>query len=378
MVGRALRRSQYHDLKVEEVAKVYGVPFELIPLKASPKGSKEPPPKIHHVYAISPERDHLEIGFPRIEGYAFGVKNRIRVDWSRVPTLPLDPGNIPDEVRVKGLSATESGRLSLLGPGRTDEISLEEWRKTRRLQELEFELARTLTNKLINSPGCEIPTHILFPQILKIVRQFVKTRVQPIGGTNLRDLFLNPYYGWAVETIIGNVIPDEEMGEAPELPRYETNRGPGSTGDVDFWTSKKVMECQKSHLNYAVADTEKWEQITKFYLDKHENVVAFVRNFNLGFSIPYFHNGEKKEYIPDFLVRLKWNEIEVGTLILEVKGYDLLVEVKQAAAQRWVDAVNNEGSFGLWDYAIIYQPGELTSTVRQSAEKLANMLKKVA
>ncbi|RLG28155.1 hydrolase, partial [Methanosarcinales archaeon] len=151
VVGRALRRSQYHDLKAEEVAKVYGVPFELIPLKTNPKGLKPPPPRIHHVYAISPDRDHLEIRFPRVEGYTFKVENRIRVDWFRVPTLTLDPGNIPDEVLVKGLSATESGRLSLLGPGRIDDVSLEKWRKTKRLQELEFELARTITTKLISS-----------------------------------------------------------------------------------------------------------------------------------------------------------------------------------------------------------------------------------
>ncbi|MFH0812511.1 MAG: DEAD/DEAH box helicase family protein, partial [Pseudomonadota bacterium] len=284
VVGRALRRSQYHDLQVEEVAKVYGVPFELIPLKTNPKGPKPPPPKIHHVFAISPEKDHLEIRFPRVEGYAFKVENKIQVDWLRVPTLHLDPGNIPDEVRVKGLSATEGGRLSLLGPGRADDISLAEWRKTKRFQELEFEVARTLTTKLESSTGCEIPVHRLFSQILQIVKQFVKIRVQPMGGTDVRDLFLNPYYGWAVETLMGAIIPNVMEGEGPELPRYETNRDPGSTHDVDFWTSKKVVECQRSHLNYAVADTQKWEQMTKFYLDKHDNVISFVRNFNLGFA----------------------------------------------------------------------------------------------
>ena len=31
-------------------------------------GTPAPPPKVHHVYALSPERDHLEIRFPRVEG----------------------------------------------------------------------------------------------------------------------------------------------------------------------------------------------------------------------------------------------------------------------------------------------------------------------
>ena len=373
VVGRALRRSQYYDLQTEEVAKVYGVPFELIPLKTNPKGRKPPPPKIHHIYALSPDKDHLEILFPRVEGYAFKVENRIRVDWSRVSTLKLDPENIPDEVLVKGLSATESGRLSLLGPGRIDEVSLEKWRETKRLQELEFELARTLTDGLISGERCEIPAHTLFPQILNAVGQFVKKQVQPMGGANLRDLFLNPYYGWSVETLAGAIVPDVDLGEAPELTRYEANRGPGSTKDVDFWTSKSVVECQKSHLNFAVADTKRWEQIAKFYLDKHKNVIAFVRNFNLEFAIPYFHNGERKDYIPDFLARLQWNGVEVGTLILEVKGHDPLAEVKETAAWRWVSAVNVDGSFGKWDYRIIYQPTDLNRTVQTAAEKLAEM-----
>jgi len=65
--------------------------------------------------------------------------------------------------------------------------------------------------------------------------------------------------------------------------------------------------------------------------------------------------------------------VEVGTLILEAKGHDPLAEVKMAGARRWVAVVNQEGSFGLWDYAIIYQPTELNNAVRQSAEKLARM-----
>ena len=52
-----------------------------------------------------------------------------------------------------------------------------------------------------------------------------------------------------------------------------------------------------------------------------------------------------------------------ATLILEVKGYDPLTEIKQAGARRWISAVNNERSFGLWDFAIIYQPGDLNIAV---------------
>ena len=64
------------------------------------------------------------------------------------------------------------------------------------------------------------------------------------------DLLLAPYYGWVIERLLEAIRPDTSQGEAPEVPRYESNRGPGSTADVDFWTSRDVREVNRSHLNY--------------------------------------------------------------------------------------------------------------------------------
>jgi len=92
------------------------------------------------------------------------------------------------------------------------------------------------------------------------------------------------------------------------------------------------VQSDRSHLNYIVADTERWEQSAAFYIDNDSHVVAFAKNFNLGFAIPYAHSGNAKEYLPDFLARPKYGDREIGTLILETKGYDLLMEVKETAA----------------------------------------------
>ena len=54
------------------------------------------------------------------------------------------------------------------------------------------------------------------------------------------------------------------------------------------------------------------------------------------------------------------------TLILEVKGRpDSDEGIKAEAAQRWVDAVNAEGSFGRWGYAIVRDPKETFAVVDQ-------------
>jgi len=79
-------------------------------------------------------------------------------------------------------------------------------------------------------------------------------------------------------------------------------------------------------------------------------VEAFVKNSGLGFAIPYLHNGQMHDYVPDFIIRLTTDP--VSYLILETKGYDPLEDVNRAAADRWVFAVNTDGTYGKWRYAV--------------------------
>jgi len=54
-----------------------------------------------------------------------------------------------------------------------------------------------------------------------------------------------------------------------------------------------------------VADTKVWEQSAAYLMDTHDKVEAFVKNAGLGFAIPYLHNGQPHDYIPDFIIRIK-------------------------------------------------------------------------
>ena len=294
VVGRGLRRTNYGDLDEdgkfrEEVAKVYGVPFEVIPFKTNSGGPRPPPVKRWHIHAVSPQKDHLEIRFPRVEGYTYAIRNRITVEWDSFPPVVLDPNKIPPEVEVKGLNVNNRGRLSLSGPGKADLVKLKEFRAKHRVQELEFELARALTKDCLEAEQCKVPAQALFPQLLQIVHRYLHEFVRVYPPNDLKDIFLSPYYGWVIERLVEAIRPDTGSGESPEVPRYEANRRPGSTRDVDLWTGREVREPAKSHLNYVVADTRKWEQSAAFYLDTHPNVIAFAKNSGLGFAIPYFH-----------------------------------------------------------------------------------------
>ncbi|MGI8604947.1 MAG: BPTD_3080 family restriction endonuclease [Verrucomicrobiales bacterium] len=359
VVGRGLRRANYEvgeDGKLtEEVAKIFGVPFQVVPFKANPTGPVTVTIKRHHVRAL-PERAHLEIRFPRVEGYTQAVRNRVSIDWSEVPPIALEPGRIPPEVEVKALHPTNSGRLSLFGPGRADQVKLDEFRRSRRVQELVFDVAGALTKQFREQRGCEVPAHVLFPQIAGIVRRYVDEKVTVQAPADRRDLFLAPYYGWLIEALVENLRGDVDEGEAPELPLLEATRGPGSTADVDFWTSRDVRETAKSHVNYVVADTKRWEQSASYFIDTHPKVAAFVKNAGLGLGIPYLHNGEQHEYLPDFIIRIAGSESR--HLILETKGYDPLKEVKRAATVRWCAAINAHGGFGHWSYEIVNDPAQ--------------------
>jgi type III restriction enzyme len=369
VVGRGLRRQNYEDFDEkgmlrEEVAKVFGVPFEVIPFKANPTGPGTPRPKRYHIHAI-PQKAQFEIRFPRIEGYTQAIRNRVAVDWSRVPSVVIDPMKIPPTVEVKGLNVSKEGRLTLSGPGPSVELTLAEFRAKSRLQALVFELARTLTRDYLASSRCDVPAHVLFPQLAAIVDRYVRTKVQVFPPADLKDIFLSPYYGWLVERLVEEIHADTSQGEVPEVPRYEAHRRPGSTAEVDLWTSRDVREITKSHLNFVVADTAKWVQAAAYHIDKHPSVVAFVKNAGLGFAIPYFHNGQMHDYVPDFIIQLDGESRRY--LILEVKGYDPLEEVKRAAAKRWVAAVNADGTHGVWHFAMAKRVSEVNALIAAAA-----------
>ena len=367
VVGRGLRRTGYEigteGKFTEEVAKVFGVPFEVVPFKASSNGESPRTLKRHHVHAL-PNRSDFEITFPRVDGYRQAIRNRVVVQWETIAPLVLDPLSIPPEVDMKAAIPNNQGRPSLTGPGRLESVDLNPYRKGRRLQQLAFELAKDLTRDYVARSRCDVPAHALFPQVLSIVDKYLVEKVIPRPPADRLDVFLSPYYGWLIERLVEAIRPDTTKGESPEIPRYEVNRGPGSTAEVDYWTSKEVREVVKSHLNYVVADTKVWEESAAFMIDHHDRVDSFVKNAGLGFAIPYLHNGQIHDYLPDFIIRL--TDSPRAFLVLETKGYDDLAEVKAQAAKRWVNAVNADGQYGNWRYSIVRKIEEVGKAITEA------------
>ena len=116
-----------------------------------------------------------------------------------------------------------------------------------------------------------------------------------------------------------------------------------------------------------------WGSIAPLRLDPMDIPPEVEMKAGLGFAIPYLHNGEPHEYLPDFIVRL--NGDEARYLILETKGYDPLAEVKAQAADRWVHAVNSDGAYGSWDYALVSDMGTIGEVIIRATDATGSYAK---
>ena len=360
VVGRGLRRASYEvgedGLMSEEIATVLGVPLSAFTVKATGAGNGEKPGR-HHIYALAQKEDYM-IRFPRVEGYRQAIHSRIVCELDKVSSLTVNIEKIPPEVEMKAGLPANSGRPSLHGPGKVGQASLKEFRQQARLQKKIYEMTTALTRQYTNDAECQLPPEALFYQLYPIVRNYIDKKVSAPAPADKKDAFLSPYYGYIIEQLLQGIRPDESAGEVPELPRYERMRGNGSTAEVDFYTRREPYPVFKSHINAVVPDTKRFEQSAAWHLDNHPRVFSFAKNEGMGFGIPYLHNGESHDYMPDFLVRLQDAE---HYLILETKGYDELRELKKSAAERWVAAVNADGRHGKWRYAMVSEVEEINA-----------------
>ena len=97
-------------------------------------------------------------------------------------------------------------------------------------------------------------------------------------------------------------------------------------------------------------------------------MIRYVKNHNLGFTIPYTLNGEEKNYIPDFIACIDdgHGPDDLLNLIVEVTGEKKKDKAAKVATARtlWVPAVNNHGGFGRWAFVEIADPWDAQNLIR--------------
>ena len=181
VVGRALRRCSYevqdNGKFQEEVAKVFGVPFEVVPFKAT--GASAKPQPLYGEY--TPFQSASTSPSPFLACWAIPSRYEDKVmvaDWDALAGITLDPMRVPPETQVA--AALNMNRPSILAPGGVHDASRSAFRAKHREQELAFQMARDLTRAYVQQATCEAPPHVLFPQVLGIVRRYIEEKVRPL------------------------------------------------------------------------------------------------------------------------------------------------------------------------------------------------------
>jgi type III restriction enzyme len=371
VVGRGLRRTSYaadaEGMLEPEYAEVYGVPFSFIPSAGSQPNPK-PKPVPTRVRALE-ERIEQEITFPRLLGYRYEVKEKeLTAEFSEDSTMPLSSEDIPfktENAPIVGKSSTHT----------LDDL------KQHRAQEVAFLLSKLVLEKYFRSDGSKRTERTadygsdsevqlwLFPQILRIARRWMNECVTYKDGAFPQLLLLVEPAHEAADKIY-HAIAGSGTGERrlkPILRPYDTM---GTTRYVDFDTTRPVYVTnpEKCHISHVVADTESWEQKMAQVLEDMDEVVRYVKNHNLGFTIPYTIDGEESNYTPDFIAHIDdgHGPDDLLNLIIEVSGEkrkDKAVKVSTARTL-WVSAVNNYGEFGRWAFVEISDPWDAQNTIR--------------
>ena len=149
----------------------------------------------------------------------------------------------------------------------------------------------------------------------------------------------------------------------------------GSTRHVNFNTTKTrrwQTDSRKCPINWAILDSG-WEgELCRVLETQDLPVLAYVKNHNMGFEVPYRMGGKAKTYIPDFIVVLDdgHGPEDPLHLVLEVKGFrgEDAKEKKATIETCWLPGINRMGAYGRWAFQELKEVYEIEPDFAQKVE----------
>jgi type III restriction enzyme len=371
VIGRALRRQSYAENEEGffdvEYADVFGVPFDFTakPVIAPPQRPRE----TVQVKAISPDRDALEIRFPRVEGYRVELpEERLAANFNDDSILVLSPDLVgPSITRNSGIIG-EGVDLSLKHLG------------DMRPSSLVFRVTQRLLYTKWRDSGEEPKLH-LFGQLKRITKQWLDTCLVCKGGTYPAQLMYQELADMACNKITA-AITRQFLGDRPIKALLDPYNPSSSTRHVRFNTSRANRwdtsgPPPKNHVNWVVLDSD-WESEFCRVAESHPKVIAYTKNHNLGLEVPYRYGSETRRYLPDFIVLVDDGHTPENPLhlIIEIKGYpsEDAKEKRATMDTYWVPGVNHLGSYGRWafsEFTEIYQiESDFEAKVRSEFDRM--------
>lgn len=348
VIGRALRRQSY-ELNSEglfnvEYADVLGIPFDFNaePVVAPPQKPRE----TVRVHAVRPERDALEIRFPRVQGYRVDLpEERVTATFDEDSTLTLTP------LLVGATQTLQSGII-----GEQVNLTLAHTADVRQSQVI-YELTSYLVLNKWRNPG-ESPRLHLFGQLKRVVKQWLdEGHLVCTGSTYPAQLMYKALADLAAEKITAGIVRAELANARPVQAVLDPYNPVGSTRHLSFTTTRTdrwETAAERCHVNWVVLDSD-WEAEFCRVAEAHPRVRAYVKNHNLGLEVPYRFQAQTRAYRPDFIVRVDdgRGEDNLLNLVVEIKGYrgEDAKEKKNTMQTYWVPGVNRLGQYGRWAFA---------------------------
>ena len=380
VVGRGLRRMSYRrhpetGMLPPRYVDVYGIPFSLIPFKGRSEKKDGPDPVYHQVFAVPEKEEEFEIRAPVVESYTYGLRSSgIRCDVDALEGLVVD--DEPSRVYLVPTRGYYDDPTPLSGDDFVEQ-NREEYHRSFRVQQILFRIAHLIVDDLVagsveRDDGRHTlwARHLVFPEVLRICRDYLDRRVTFARDVDRREIGLQKYAQLFRERVRDGIQPAAASSAAPFLPVLNSFQSFVSTKDVNYQTTLPVVPLVKSHLNLG-SWRSKWEADTMEMLEDFDFVEAFAPNDqHVGLTVPYEYQQQRHVYVPDFVVRLR-NEKMV---LLEIKGRGGEIRApdqvlaKNAAARKWVAAVNNNGRFGTWEFEICRDLAKLRGALAKHVE----------
>lgn len=366
VAGRALRRRSYellpyrqtgeeidskelHRFKSEnivwkfppEYAHIIGVPFKTF--KGGGSGVPKPPKPKTQIDALD-ERKDMEIRFPNIVGYRCQqAEENITGCYDNTPKFRLNFNDIPSQTTLS--SAVGGGEVIL----KSDYLELRD-------AQVIYELTRWLINQKYTDieSGRQFQK---FAQLKKVVEMWYDQQVEIIGGDGNEELRRLVVF-WQQSEVVASIYEgiraaSKNSNTVTAILNYYNPEG--SSRYVHGATTKAVYPTVKSHVNYVVADTDSWEQIAAKTLEQLPQVEYYVKNHFLGFNIPYLDGTTERNYVPDFIAKVKNSKNKTVNIIIEISGFstdrNANKDIKRYyTTDYWIPAANNLGTYRHWDF----------------------------
>ena len=373
VIGRALRRQSY-DLNEEglfnvEYADVLGIPFDF---NAKPVVSPpQKPRETIQVKAVRPDRDALEIRFPRVQGYRAELpEERLTAEFNDDSTLDLTPDLVgATETRNSGIIG-EAVDLNLVHTGDV------------RPSQVVYELTSHLVLSKFRDANGDPQLH-LFGQLKRIARQWLDGYLRCKGGTYPAQL--------KYKMLGRHGLREDHGGHHPcadRLTPHQGRAGPVQPGGQHGARQLQHVQdrrwetsSQHCHVNWVILDSD-WEAEFCRVAEKHPRVKAYVKNHSLGLEVPYRYGSETRQYRPDFIVLVDdgHGPDDLLHLIVEIKGYrrEDAKEKKSTMDTYWVPGVNHLGSHGRWAFAEFTEVWQMQADFAKKVEAEFNKMMEVA